>query len=70
MSDVVQLNICVYGREGEGNWKGLTLCTLVQALPTFVCKRLFPNGCCVVFVMCRGPRWETGPHVRGAVQTH
>lgn len=70
MSDVVQRNICILGREEEEYWKGLTLSTLVQAMPTSVFKLSFPNGCGVVFVMYRGPRWERGPHVRGAVQTH
>jgi len=70
MSDVVQWSICIFGMDGEAYWKGLTLSTLVQAMPTSVLKLSFPDGCCVVFVMCRGLRWETGPHVRGAVQTH
>lgn len=71
MSDLLRWNICILGREGEVYWKGLTLSTLVQATPASVFNLSFPTGCFVFFfVMCRGPRWETGLHVQGAIQTH
>lgn len=70
MSDVLQRNTCILGRERGGYWNRLTLSKLVQTMPTLRFKFLFPNGDLCVFCDVWRPQVGDGsPCVRCCTNT-